>query len=133
MLETETPAKVLLDSYLHYKTRASLHLDGVRYCIGGDFIIIICRVTHRPSNRFIGLMVDVEAVAFPSKSAAVAAVLTEMMLLFREAAAADVPGSKIHFQQVVEGDAEEYGVDECFVRQQWAVLLCQLSSQFAGI
>lgn len=125
MLEAGTGAKSLLDSYLKYKTRATLHLDGLLYtnCGGGNKIALL-RATQRPSNRFIGIVVDIEAVGLPTSKAA-DGLLTEMTQLFSEAAQSNTPKAKL--QEVdKEVDFAEYGVAEDAWRQQWALQLVQV-------
>jgi hypothetical protein len=125
VLEAESGAKSLLDSYLKYKTRATLHLDGLLYSnCGGDYTIALARATQRPSNRFIGVVVDIEALGLVTAEAA-DGILTEMTQMFREAAQSDTPEAKL--QEVdKEIDSSEYGIAEDAWKQHWALQLVQV-------
>jgi hypothetical protein len=125
VLEAGTGAKSLLDSHLKYKTRATLHLDGLLYsnCNGG-YRIALLRATQRPSNRFIGIVVDVEAIGLTQAEAA-DGILTKLTQLFSEAARSNTPKAKL--QEVdKEVDFAEYGVAEDAWRQRWALQLVQV-------
>lgn len=128
MLAADAGAKHLMDNYLHYKTRASLHLDGFAYNCG-DFRILLLRATQRPSNRLIGIAIDVEALALPSSQAA-RGILKEVIEMFREAAIGAVPGAKV---EEIEEVHEAYGLAEnCFGKENWGVQLVQLVQHAMG-
>jgi hypothetical protein len=124
VLEAESGAKTLLDSYLKYNTRAALHLDGLLYRNCGDYRIALARATQRPSGRFLGIVVDIEAVGLELADAA-DGILTELTQMFREAAQANTPTARLH-EVGKEIDCCEYRVAEDAWRQQWALQLVQV-------
>ena len=112
VMETEAAAKSLLDSYLFYKTRSSLQLEGFTYTIG-DFRIRISRATSRPSNKFVGIVVDVEG-------AVDCAAVHDVVEMLKEA----VPGGEKMKDVVVQ--EEDGGMEGGGGRLGWGVALSAL-------
>ena len=125
----------MLDGLLHYKTRASLQLDGVTYT-AGDFRISIIRAVQRPNNRFLGIVVDVEVVAVESPSAGAGA-LDEIHQMLKESADAVVAGgtgARITMQCIEEDTTTPYGLStEVYSEHHRAVEFVQVMKHLMGM
>ena len=119
-----------MDNYLSYKTKASLHLDGLAYNCG-EFRILILRATQRPSNRLIGIVLDIEALGLETSSARGA--LGEILEVFQESAIGVDPRAKLKEIEEVYGgyySLAEDSFEEHYIT--WGLQLVQLMQQAMG-